>query len=292
MTISGRIGGLATLAAMVAMSACTPNIPASVAALDKPPGIANLLRERLRSELMHEGAATPPPLTFPARVRIVPYDYQTGLQSVDTLTQLDGLADALKKVPGVAKDASVLPEAYGDSIGASFDGLMKLRTTARADAFVLVSGRSTFLEATSKGVNFFEWLGRKSNWEAQVTLEALWIEAPSGRFLPSLQAAGKAGPEVVVPDDRSTGGAAYGLRRTAEVQAFKRLTDALVGQLKAEVAAQPSPSPTPSAAITTAPAAASSAASSASPSVSPSVAPSAAASTPAASPSAEASPAS
>lgn len=237
-----RHGGAAALATALLISACGPTVPASVAALDKPPGIANLLRERLRSELL-SGSASPPPLTFPARVRIVPYDYQTGLQQVDTLAQLDSLADALKKLPGVAKDASVLPEAYGESIGASFDGLMKLRTTARADAFVLVSGRSSFIEATSKGVNFFEWLGRKSSWEAQVSLEALWIEAPSGRFLPSLQVAGKAGPEPVVADDRSTSGGAYALRRTAEVQAFRRLTDALVAQLKAELAAQPTPSP-------------------------------------------------
>lgn len=252
-----RVGAIAALASLMACGPVGPTVPASVAALDKAPGIANLMKERLRSDLLKDRGPTAE-LTFPARVRIVPYDYQTALQQVDMLTQLDGMADALKKHPDLVSDASVLPEAYGTSIGASFDGLVKLRTSVRADVFVLVSGRTSMAEATSKSVNFFDWMGRKSYWECQASLEALWLDATADRFLPSLQAAAKGGPDLVVEEDKSSTGAAYGLRRQTEAQAFKKLTEALISQIRAERAAQPSPKPSPasSAAPSTAPSAA------------------------------------
>lgn len=245
--VARRLVGVGAIALLTQLLACGPSVPASVAALDKPPGIANLMRERLRADLTTERGATAA-LTFPARVRIVPYDYQTGLQQVDVLTQLDSLAEALKKYPEIVKDASVLPEAYGTSIGASFEGLVKLRTSVRADVFLLVSGRTTMTEATSKGTNLFEWMGRKGYWEAQSSLEALWLDATADRFLPSLQSAAKGGPDLVAPDDKATSGAAYGLRRQTETQAFKKLGEAVVAQVRAEFAARPAtaPSATPS----------------------------------------------
>src|SRR5205085_2182900 len=68
---------LLPLAVLVAMTACGPSVPTSVTALDETPGIANLIKERLRGELVNGSVPTPPPFTFPARVRIVPYDYQS-----------------------------------------------------------------------------------------------------------------------------------------------------------------------------------------------------------------------
>jgi hypothetical protein len=254
--VARRLVGLGAIALISQLLACGPTVPASVAALDKPPGIANLMRERLRADLTTERPATAA-LTFPARVRIVPYDYQTGLQQVDMLTQLDGLAEVLKKYPEIVKDASVLPEAYGTSIGASFEGLVKLRTSVRADVFLLVSGRTTMTEATSKGTNLFDWMGRKGYWEAQSSLEALWLDATADRFLPSLQSAAKGGPDLVVPDDKATSGAAYGLRRQTETQAFKKLGEAVVAQVRAEFAARPAtaPSASPEPAVSPSPAA-------------------------------------
>lgn len=240
-----RLRLLCLVALAASMSACGPGQPAGVDALNKVPGISNLMKERLRGDLLGN-TVLPAPVTFPARVRIVPYDYQSGLQQVDLLTQIDGLADALKKYPDFVRDASVLPDAYGTSIGASFDGLMKLHEAVRADVFLLVSGRASQVEVKERRI----WwppdvLDRKAYWEFHSSLEALWVEAPSGRFLPSLQVATKAGPDLVVPDDRSTGSAAYALRRQVEVLAFRRLGDALITQLRAERAAQPTPSPTP-----------------------------------------------
>jgi hypothetical protein len=145
-------------------------------------------------------------------------------------------------------------------MGASFAGLVKRRTAGRADVFLLVSGRTTMTEASSKGTNLFDWMGRKGYWEAQSSLEALWLDATADRFLPSLQSAAKGGPDLVVPDDKATSGAAYGLRRQTETQAFKKLGEAVVAQVRAEFAARPatapaaSPSPeSPGPAATTAP---------------------------------------
>jgi hypothetical protein len=231
--------------------ACGPTVPDSVAALNKPPGIANLLKERVRQDLIN-GAPSAAPFKFPGRVRIIPYDYKSELQSVDELAEMQGLADALKKHPELVSDASVLPAAYGDSIGASFDGLLKLATSTRADAFLLVSGRTDISPATEKSPGFFDWWAHKAFYEAHTSLDALYVEAPSGHYLPSLQAAGKGGPTLVVPDDNTTGSAAYGLRRTVENQAFKNLAEALTAQLVAELkaggsSATPTPSPTASA---------------------------------------------
>jgi hypothetical protein len=75
------------------------------------------------------------------------------------------------------------------------------------------------------------------------------VEAPSGHFLPSFQAAAKAGPEAVVPDDNSTGSKGYGMRRTVEGQAFKQIADALITQLGAERAAAKSASATSASAL-------------------------------------------
>jgi hypothetical protein len=229
--------------------ACGPTVPDSVAALNKPPGIANLLKERLRKDLT-DGAPSNAPLKFPARIRLIAYDYQTALQSVDQLAQFQAVADALKKHPELCTDASVLPDAYGDSIGASFDGLLKLASSTRADAFLLVSGRSSFSPATEKSPGFFDWWAHKAYYEADASLEALYVEAPSGRYMPSLQAAGKGGPSLVVPDDSTTGSGAYGLKRSVEVQAFKNLAEAVLAQLGAELksggsTATPAPTPTP-----------------------------------------------
>ena len=244
---------LLATAALTAIAACGPQgpqTPASVQALGKKASIANLMQERLRGDLM-EGRATEAPTTYPARVRILPYDYQSALQKVDTLSQLEGLAAALRKHPELVREASVLPEAYGDSIGASFDGLMKLNTTLRADVFLLVSSRTSFLPAREKGVSPFDWFGRKSWWESHASLEALWVEAPSGRYLPSIQSAAKGGPDLVEAEDETTTGTAYALRKQVEQAAFKRLADSLVTQLKAEqaaAAAKPKPTPEPTAA--------------------------------------------
>ncbi|MNL83128.1 hypothetical protein D3C87_2106880 [compost metagenome] len=59
-------------------------------------------------------------------------------------------------------------------------------------------------------------------------------------------------------DDKSTAGASYGLRRQTESQAFKKLTEALISQIRAERAAQPSPKPSPESSVapSTAPSAA------------------------------------
>ncbi|MFP5502793.1 MAG: hypothetical protein ACLGIN_09910 [Candidatus Sericytochromatia bacterium] len=240
---------LLATAALAAIAACGPQgpqSPASVQALGKKASIANLMQERLRGDLL-EGRATEAPSTYPARVRILPYDHQSALQKVDVLSHLEGLAATLRKHPELAREVSVLPEAYGDSIGASFDGLMKLNTTLRADVFLLVSNRTTFLPAREKGVSPFDWFGRKSWWEAHATIEALWVEAPSGRYLPSIQSAAKGGPDLVEAEDETTTGTAYALRRQVEQAAFKRLADSLVTQLKAEqaaVAARATPAPT------------------------------------------------
>ncbi|MDB5101047.1 MAG: hypothetical protein JWM80_5468 [Cyanobacteria bacterium RYN_339] len=235
------------LAATLAVLAqgCGPTVPDSVAALNKPPGIANLLRERVRSDLTN-GAPSAAAFKFPGRVRIIPYDFKTELQTVDQLAEMQGLADALKKRPELFSDVSVLPDAYGDSIGASFDGLLKLAASTRADAFLLVSGRTSVSAATEKSPGFFDWWAHKSFYEAHTSLDALYVEAPSGHYLPSLQAAGKGGPTLVVPDDNTTGSAAYGLKRSVENQAFKNLADALTAQLLSELKASgPSATPTP-----------------------------------------------
>lgn len=240
----------AVLAAIAACGPQGPQLPASVQALSKKPSIANLMQERLSGDLQ-KGRPSDAPSTYPARVRILPYDHQSALQKVDVLSQLEGLAATLRKHPELAREVSVLPEAYGDSIGASFDGLMKLHTTLRADVFLLISNHTTFLPAREKGVSPFDWFGRKSWWEAHATIEALWIEAPSGRYLPSIQSAAKGGPDLVEAEDETTTGSAYALRRQVEQAAFKRLADSLVTQLKAEqaaVAAKATPTPEPTAA--------------------------------------------
>ena len=86
---------LLATAALAAIAACGPQGPASVQALSKKASIANLMQERLRGDLL-EGRATEAPSTYPARVRILPYDHQSALQKVDVLSQLEGLASALR----------------------------------------------------------------------------------------------------------------------------------------------------------------------------------------------------
>lgn len=243
--------GAALAATLVLVCACGPAVStaSSIAALNETPGISNLLKQRLRTDLLGSGPS-PAPEKFPLRLRIVPYDFQSQLQQVDVLAEFDAFAKKLRAHPELVSDVSALPSQYGDSIGASFDGLLKLKDTLKADAFLLVSGRNSFTAATEKQPSFFDWWAHKSYWEADETLEALYIQANSGFYLPSLQAAAKAGPGLVVPDDNSTTSSAYALRHQVEGEAFDHLADALVVQLTHEAAdpvTVPSPTQAPSA---------------------------------------------
>lgn len=234
---------ISLLLTVALLAACSP-VPTAVSDLNSPPGIANLLKDRLKTQLTGAALSTAP-FTFPGRVRIIPYDYQSSLQPADVLTQFQVLAQALANAPDVVSDATVLPATYGDSIGTSFDGLIALHDSLRADIFLLVSGRSTTVEDPALPVWFFDRWGGKSYWEAETNLDALFVDAQTGRLIPSLQAAADEGPQLFINSDQATSGAAYELRKKVENEAFAHLAASLAAPLRTEHAAPPLPTPSP-----------------------------------------------
>ena len=246
--MSRRLAPALALMFALQAAACT-GAPTSttVNAMNAPPGIANIVRDRLRADLQR-GASVSAPFTFPAKVRIIPYDYESGMNPNDVLSTFDGLAQDLMKAQDVVSEASVLPKAYGDSVGASFEALLALRGSTRADMFLLVSGRSRVVEDKEKFVWFWDRWADKSYWEAHTALDTLLIDAATGRFMPSLQAAGKAGPSFAAIEATASESSGYALKTAVERQAFNRLSAALVQRLRAEKAnptAVPSPTTSP-----------------------------------------------
>ena len=215
----------------------------TVNAMNTPPGIASLVRDRLRADLQR-GSSVTAPFTFPAKVRIIPYDYESLMNPNDVLSTFDGLAKDLMAAKDVVSEASVLPKSYGESVGASFEALLALRGSTRADIFLLVSGRSRVVEDREKGVWFWDKWANKGYYEAHTALDTLLIDAATGRFMPSLQAAGKAGPSFVAIDGTASESSGYGLRTTVERQAFNKLATALIQRLRSEEA-NPAPVPSP-----------------------------------------------
>ncbi len=229
---------------LVACDSTPPN--ANITALNAPPGISNLVKDRLRADLT-KGSVANVAFTFPARIRIIPYDFQSGLNANDYLKNFDDLAKTLTNAPDIASEATVLPASYGESVGASFEALRALRTSTRADIYLLVSGRSQVVQDKAKGVWFFDAWANKGFYEAQTALDTLCVDAASGRFLPSLQVAAKDGPQFVQIDNNASTSLAYGLRAAVERQAFKSLATNLATRLRLERTANPAPAPAPSA---------------------------------------------
>lgn len=240
------------IALMLALqaSACTGGSPTSttVNAMNTPPGIANIVRDRLRADLQR-GSSVTTPFTFPAKVRIIPYDYESGMNPTDVLAAFDGLAKDLMEAKDVVSEASVLPKSYGESVGSSFEALLALRGSTKADVFLLVSGRSRVVEDREKFVWFWDKWANKGYFEALTSLDTLFIDAATGRFMPSLQAAAKAGPSFAGADASASESTGYILRTSVERKAFNNLGTALIQRLRSEKnSPQASPSPATSAA--------------------------------------------
>lgn len=246
--MSRRVAYMLALVTALQATACAGSpTSTTVNAMNTPPGIANIVRDRLRADLQR-GASVTTPFPFPAKVRIIPYDYESGMNPNDVLAAFDGLAKDLMEAKDVVSEASVLPKSYGESVGASFEALLALRGSTRAEIFLLVSGRSRVVEDREKFVWFWDKWADKGYYEAHTALDTLFIDAATGRFMPSLQAAAKAGPSFATADASASESSGYVLRTSVERQAFNKLATALIQRLRSEKAS-PQASPSPAASI-------------------------------------------
>jgi hypothetical protein len=196
--------------------------------------------------------ANPTTLNFPVKLTVMPVDYNGAFKYEDTTKAIADLRAALSARPDLVKKADVVPAAMLTGLS-NLKTLRQLASSFGYDTVVIVSGENQALQASSLSVNLFDSWAGKSYWEAHTQVTALTLNVATGRLLAPVQAAAKAGPDVLNADDKSAAGPLYALQKKAESAAWVDLRKSVVNALDAAKHAQdeasaaaPSASGTPS----------------------------------------------
>ena len=208
------------------VAACGPAV--GVVAVGGPGTTLDALIEQNTEQTVDQNLATPASVPFPARVGLLTYNLNGALKDEDREAALIDLKTKLLAKSALVANVVILPDSSipSGSTGSStssLDNMRKFASSFGCDTLVVLSATTSFEQASSLSVGLFDSWAGKSYWESRSSLSALAINVATGRYLAPFKSVGHAGPDLVVPSDTSSAGAAYGVKKKAELAAWADL---------------------------------------------------------------------
>ena len=183
----------------------------------------------------------PTALTFPTRIAVIAYNYNSALKPEDRQAAMNTLRDQLLGSK-LVREVFQVPESLASS-ASTLDGMRGLAARFQSDVLLVLSGSGGVKAADATApTSFFDTFSSKATYAGSATIEGLAVDVVTGIFIGSFKTAGASDPKQVDTGNAATfAGAVYPLAQTAETKALAsantRLIDALTALKTANEAA-------------------------------------------------------
>lgn len=217
---------------LLGLAGCPANTPGMPDAYATPGTLGDLVQQSQSANAqLAQNLNTPLKLSFPVRLGVLFYQYDTVLEPEDQQSLLDKLEADLATPPGLVRSTVVVPSSLISS-DLNLDDIRQLVSRFRIDTLLIVSGTDSFDRTASSG-GLFGQFSNAGSYEARTALTALGMDVLSGRFLPPIDAAGHAGPQTLDPGDANFNTGAYALKQQAADDALTRVEQTFKADLMA-----------------------------------------------------------